>query len=688
MPAVVAPSPPSTEGHHRYRITFGMSAELREHREAKQRSLTENEMLEQLLCTQAVVTLTRMKACIDERAQNRWSLGGLDVRSVWSHVWRMRVRNSIERARAIVGVVGRRELAIMWQEGKYLHKLGPCLSIGAAPLILLFSVQTFICSLVFIMTALPVILTLAALTLALEWLTRILLIVLAAEPSQLIKAALCMNPYPLLAHRQLVRVLHAGVLASSSRRKGIEMSPRAIANAFEAHAAAYEQYTLLAFRGEVWFQLVNALVHVAVITIALISRSTSSPDPASTFASPPIEAHSMNQPPPSSPPGSPPEQRSAGQGSMFSMFSADERIALLVPVSIALEMALLAPGLLRLFTVPTPARIRDAISRLDIFYVSVMGGARVGMSAAVGEFVAAERKRHGEGGSYVTRFTGVRMISGNPAKAALGINAWLGVDDRTLWHGMSTGMDGLLAEWAEHGTDEDKECLEYILRQPVGSNSRRWPHSGERIMDEFDPDAPSRDERAGQTFEFFVAHPKSKEAGLLAEHVLCLRLYTTAAFRSINEPLRGHGVHASKPHPLPLTVAYLDDGIKRLRAVNKPDHEADTPTVSLYRGMRNLELPAEFRERGGTELAPMSTTLDLRVALDYSDKAEKRLLFKVLTSSFIDRGADLSFLSAFPQEVEILYPPLTLLLPTGREDTIAVGGIEYCVVEVEPRFAS
>ena len=350
-------------------------------------------------------------------------------------------------------------------------------------------------------------------------------------------------------------------------------------------------------------------------------------------------------------------------------------------------MILLVPGLLRLRTVPTPARVCDAIAQLDVFHVDV-NGERVGLSAAVSEFVAEERKRNGEGDQHLTRFTGVRLVNGDPAKAALGINAWLGADDRLLWHGMSLGMEALLAEWAQHGTDEDKECLEYIMRQTVGSNSRRWPHSGERVMDEFDPDALVRDERAGKTFDFFANHPKAKEAGLLAEHVLCLRMYTTAAYRSINDPLRGHGAHAGKPHPLPLTVAYLDDGIKRLRAINVPDHEAESSVVSLYRGMRNLELPPEFRERGGTELAPMSTTRDLRVALAYSDKAEKRLLFKVVTSSFIDRGADLSFLSAFPQEVEILYPPLTLLLPTGREDTIACGGIEYSVVEVEPRFAT
>ena len=36
----------------------------------------------------------------------------------------------------------------------------------------------------------------------------------------------------------------------------------------------------------------------------------------------------------------------------------------------------------------------------------------------------------------------------------------------------------------------------------------------------------------------------------------------------------------------------------------------------LWRGMRNAEMPEEFLNLGGTELAPMSTTTDLAVALE------------------------------------------------------------------------
>ena len=41
------------------------------------------------------------------------------------------------------------------------------------------------------------------------------------------------------------------------------------------------------------------------------------------------------------------------------------------------------------------------------------------------------------------------------------------------------------------------------------------------------------------------------------------------------------------------------------------------------------------------------------------------LLLRLFTSSFMVRGPDISFLSAFPAEREILYPPITFLRPLG-----------------------
>ena len=54
--------------------------------------------------------------------------------------------------------------------------------------------------------------------------------------------------------------------------------------------------------------------------------------------------------------------------------------------------------------------------------------------------------------------------------------------------------------------------------------------------------------------------------------------------------------------------------------------------------------------------------------------------------SFISRGPDISFLSAFPAEREFLFPPLTYLAPTGNVEKISVGGASWDVVDVKPHL--
>ena len=108
---------------------------------------------------------------------------------------------------------------------------------------------------------------------------------------------------------------------------------------------------------------------------------------------------------------------------------------------------------------------------------------------------------------------------------------------------------------------------------------------------------------------------------------LCPPLDSTAAFKVLNSPLRELG--RTEPHPLPVTVSFLSDAIGKLRAVGANEANANQQ-LDLWRGMRDLKTSAEFKERGGTELAPMSTTSQLKVALAYSD-SDNSLLFKAST---------------------------------------------------------
>jgi len=160
---------------------------------------------------------------------------------------------------------------------------------------------------------------------------------------------------------------------------------------------------------------------------------------------------------------------------------------------------------------------------------------------------------------------------------------------------------------------------------------------------------------------------------------------STAAFKALNSPLRDHG--RTEAHPLAATVFLLADGIKKLRAL-----DAENRSLDLWRGMRNLGASEAFIQSGGTEFAIMSTTSDPTVAVRYA-LGDSSLLFKLRADSFMDRGADIAFLSAFPSEREYVYPPLTYLKPTGKLETIHVAAGEVgdgspetsiTVLEVQP----
>ena len=84
----------------------------------------------------------------------------------------------------------------------------------------------------------------------------------------------------------------------------------------------------------------------------------------------------------------------------------------------------------------------------------------------------------------------------------------------------------------------------------------------------------------------------------------------------------------------------------------------------------------------------MSTTTELGVALEYA-RSDCSLLLKLRTESFMQRGADLDFLSCFPGEHEVLFPPLTYLKPTKRREVLKLGeGATCTVVEVTVAFPS
>jgi hypothetical protein len=133
-----------------------------------------------------------------------------------------------------------------------------------------------------------------------------------------------------------------------------------------------------------------------------------------------------------------------------------------------------------------------------------------------------------------------------------------------------------------------------------------------------------------------------------------LRRYSTAAFASINNPLRE--AKRTSAHPFAVTIFYLAEGIKRLRTVEAcraESQEVSRKCVDLWRGMKHVQAAEDFLASGGTEAGLMSTTSELGVAVAYGASAHS-LVFKIHTESFMQRGADISFLSCFPAEAEFL----------------------------------
>ena len=276
----------------------------------------------------------------------------------------------------------------------------------------------------------------------------------------------------------------------------------------------------------------------------------------------------------------------------------------------------------------------------------------------------------------------LQLVLGVPKDSVMPIAYFMCVPEDVVLQAQSSpdgGLRAIEAEFMQNGTTEDKECYHYIRYGKTGDSERRWPNG---ILDE--------GREAGLTLEWFMKH-QPKAANLSLGMIIALRLYTTACYKSINNPLRGldgdgkpRELNGAHPHPLPVTVHLLTEGIKRLRSV-EAESSSRSKSVTLWRGLRSSELPNDFMEEGGSEKAPMSTTHSLEVAIKYS-ASTCSVLVKLETSNFLVRGADLTFLSAFPGECEVLFPPLTYLMPIRKQEVMMDDGISYTVVEVNPQF--
>ena len=171
------------------------------------------------------------------------------------------------------------------------------------------------------------------------------------------------------------------------------------------------------------------------------------------------------------------------------------------------------------------------------------------------------------------------------------------------------------------------------------------------------------------------------EALLTLSEVLACRLYTGPGYQPINSWLRHVGTLDSRPrreaalspeHSYGATVRHVIDAIRKIAAVNTPQ-ESDRV---LYRGLRGV-LPKRFWLADGlgfvaaTDTAFMSTSSAEETPLEYMKPHMPNLLWELHASAESDVGyhcgADISFLSQFAAEKEVLFPPMTMLKVISRQ---------------------
>lgn len=202
-----------------------------------------------------------------------------------------------------------------------------------------------------------------------------------------------------------------------------------------------------------------------------------------------------------------------------------------------------------------------------------------------------------------------------------------------------------------------------------------------------------------------------EHAYLSEEEVLAVRLYSGPCYTPINTFLRQVAVcsgthrHALATHPLHTfasTCRHLTSAVRKLAACATKDECA----APLWRGVRG-ELKPSFwvRDEKGlvcaVDTAFMSTSRRRETPIDYMDATGgKNVLWELHPRTESDaayhHGADISMLSQFAAEAEVVFPPCTMLVVREGEHSSddqppqsrwkEERGRRFCPIGVQPAF--
>jgi len=171
---------------------------------------------------------------------------------------------------------------------------------------------------------------------------------------------------------------------------------------------------------------------------------------------------------------------------------------------------------------------------------------------------------------------------------------------------------------------------------------------------------------------------KDGHSEMIREELVGGRLYTGPMYVKYNTVLRSKSKdpamlqmvkQLTKGNGYPTTIHAINSCVIKLSKLTKAG--------KVWRGIKDATLPKEFWEpnamgvRGGIEYAFSSTTVDKEQALLYAQGNSQKdgdasTIFE-MQMGMVDRGADLTWLSQYPHEREVLLPPLTGIEALGTD---------------------
>jgi len=263
-------------------------------------------------------------------------------------------------------------------------------------------------------------------------------------------------------------------------------------------------------------------------------------------------------------------------------------------------------------------------------------------------------------GSVQEFFAGLEGLVGSPSSDVMAAMERDHESDEPFeaWNANQPRVTTPRAEWIYVAKGRAGEPVPQVVGATVEGRARHPSHATDFT-----------EGRAGWELKDFAAQQEVIKAGLMLPEVAGIRLYTGPMYVQYNNTLRKQvfGQFVTTLHA-------INSGIVKLSKLTK--------ATTVYRGVTGL-LPNEFWEEnehgvlGGVERAFMSTSTQRDVALGYMNQSNKtaKILFEI-RMGMIDRGADVSCLSQFPAEREILFAPLTGLevsaVPRDEEGVLVI----------------